>query len=123
MANAPGISAFPKTDSNLLEWLATIAGPPDSVFPICDPPNPDFLAIYRSLIQTVAYISSNLSLHCTTCHISHTDVSSQHRYVRQYLPRHSQGRMVCSLQRSNYSFKHTKHACRAKSKKSPECSV
>ena len=31
MANAPGISAFPKTDSNLLEWAATIAGPPDSV--------------------------------------------------------------------------------------------
>jgi ubiquitin-conjugating enzyme E2 C len=33
MANAPGISAFPKTDSNLLEWLATIEGPPDSVSP------------------------------------------------------------------------------------------
>ena len=74
-------------------------------------PYPDFVAIHRSLIQTVAHVSSNLSLHCTTRHISYTDVSSQHRHVWQYLPRHPQGRMVGSLQRSNHPFKHTKHAC------------
>ena len=78
MANAPGISAFPKTDSNLLEWLATISGPPDSVLPRFRHRDPDFLAIYRSLVQTVAHVSSNLSLYCATRHIYYAHVSSQH---------------------------------------------
>ncbi|CAE6468624.1 unnamed protein product [Rhizoctonia solani] len=32
MSNSPGISAFPRSDSNMFEWIGTIEGPPSSVY-------------------------------------------------------------------------------------------
>ncbi|KAF9505687.1 hypothetical protein BS47DRAFT_1334253 [Hydnum rufescens UP504] len=32
MASTPGLSAFPKSDSNLFEWIATIDGPPETYY-------------------------------------------------------------------------------------------
>ncbi|KAJ1307392.1 hypothetical protein OPQ81_001497 [Rhizoctonia solani] len=32
MSSSPGISAFPRSDSNMFEWIGTIEGPPGSVY-------------------------------------------------------------------------------------------
>ncbi|KAF8604650.1 ubiquitin-conjugating enzyme E2 [Ceratobasidium sp. AG-I] len=32
MSSSPGISAFPKSDANMFEWIGTLEGPPGSVY-------------------------------------------------------------------------------------------
>ncbi|KZS99031.1 ubiquitin-conjugating enzyme E2 [Sistotremastrum niveocremeum HHB9708] len=51
MASSPGISAFPKTDANLFEWIGTIEGAPSTVYEglsfklnITFPPNYPYVA-------------------------------------------------------------------------------
>ncbi|KAG5341060.1 hypothetical protein C0989_011919 [Termitomyces sp. Mn162] len=51
MSSSPGISAFPKSDGNLFEWIGTIEGPPETVYAglafrisISFPPNYPYVA-------------------------------------------------------------------------------
>ena|SRR5271156_6239557 len=122
MANAPGISAFPKTESNLLEWQATINGPPDSV---CSHLQRKLtsLALQWSIIPIKPQLPCDLPLYSSPCNFHYPHVPPQHRHVRQHLSRHPQRRMVGCVQRSNYPSKHTIHARRTKSQIPIERSV